>query len=137
VSTPEKSLCLCWKSKLCLLTTNSWKCYCNISVGLINRTTKNTGWSRSLRFEKFRNCPIRIEIITGIHIFIFLWSCFQLGWCVRLSALTAVTACQITLSKRCDNVTFSLFQRIITGSHIFILFLPRVGTICRIIYLER
>jgi hypothetical protein len=46
------------------------KCYCNISVGLINRTTKNTGWPRPLRFENFCNCPIRIEIITGSHIFI-------------------------------------------------------------------
>ena len=47
------------------------KYYCNISVGLINRTAKNTGWPMLLRFEFFfRNCPIRIKIITGSHIFI-------------------------------------------------------------------
>ena len=38
-----------------------------ISVGLINRTAKHTGRSD---WKIFHNCPIRIEIITGSHIFI-------------------------------------------------------------------
>lgn len=66
------------------------KSYCNISVSLINRTAKNTGCSTNvgcLDLKFFRNCPIRIKMITG--------------------------------------------------SHIFILFLPRVGTLCRIFYHER
>ena len=40
--------------------------YCNISVGSINGTAKNTG---CFDLKMFRNCPIRIEIITGSHIF--------------------------------------------------------------------
>jgi hypothetical protein len=39
------------------------KHYYNISVGLINRTAKNTG-RFDLKF--FCNCPIRIEITTGV-----------------------------------------------------------------------
>jgi hypothetical protein len=46
------------------------KYYCNISVGLINRPAKNTGSPGRFDLKFFRNCPIRIEIITGSHIFI-------------------------------------------------------------------
>jgi hypothetical protein len=46
--------------------------YCNISVGSINGTTKTLDDLGRFDLKMFRNCPIRIEIITGSHIFIFL-----------------------------------------------------------------
>jgi hypothetical protein len=61
--------------------------YCNISVGSITEQPKTLDDLGCFDLKMFRKCPIRIEIITG--------------------------------------------------SHIFILFLPRVGTLCRIFYQER
>jgi hypothetical protein len=44
--------------------------YCNISVGSIKGTTKTLDDLGCFDLKIFRNCPIRIEIITGSHIFI-------------------------------------------------------------------
>ena len=44
--------------------------YCNISVGSINGTTKTLDDLGRFDLKMFRNCPIRIEIITGSYIFI-------------------------------------------------------------------
>ena len=47
------------------------KYYCNISVGLIYRTANTLDDLGCLDLNIFRNCPIRIGINTGSHIFIW------------------------------------------------------------------
>ena len=44
--------------------------YCNISVGSITEQPKTLDDLGCFDLKMFRNCPIRIEIITGSHIFI-------------------------------------------------------------------
>ena len=44
--------------------------YCNISVGSINGTAKTLDDLGCFDLKMFRNCPIRIEMITGTDIYI-------------------------------------------------------------------